>query len=100
MDGGIGVVVVRKKTYWGGRKPNIVEQGIQIGGGGSLTRFGARLTLYTGFPVSRQAVNNWRKRGAFSRRVVKAVHALTNLPIEDLLEAPWFNRRRVRKATK
>lgn len=69
---------------------NVVDRAIEIGGEGNASEFARRLSKYCGFEVSRQAVNNWRRRGAFSRNVVIGVHSMTNLPMTDLVDAPWL----------
>lgn len=35
--------------------------------------------------VSRQVVNNWRVRGRIPRAYIKRVHALTKIPLTDLI---------------
>lgn len=67
-------------------KNSVVDRAIEIAGEGSVSEFARRLSRYTGFEVSRQAVNNWKRRGFFSRNVVVAVHSLTNLPITELVQ--------------
>ncbi len=37
--------------------------------------------------VKRQVVNEWKTRGAIPRWWVQPLHALTNIPIEDLVMA-------------
>lgn len=74
------------------RTKSVVDKAIDIGGEGNASEFARRLGKFTGFEISRQRVNNWRKRGGFSRDVVMAVHALTNIPISELIDAPWLQK--------
>jgi hypothetical protein len=69
---------------------NVVTRAIDVAAEGSLSEFARKLSRYAGFEVSRQRVSNWKRRGNFSRDVVLHVHALTNIPLSELIEAPWL----------
>lgn len=68
------------------RTPNVVEEAIAKFEG-SPSSLASQLSKFVGREVTRQRVHGWRLRGVFPRDMMVAVHHLTGIPLERLIEA-------------
>jgi hypothetical protein len=66
---------------------NLIDRAIEEFGDGSPSEFAKKLSRYAGREISKQTVVNWRRRGRISRELISAVHKLTGISFEVLLEA-------------
>jgi hypothetical protein len=75
---------------------SVVEEAVAMLDGPS--NFARRLSKVSGMKVTRQAVYNWRMRGAFSKEVIPHVHRLTRISYEQLHAEPQSSGARKAKA--
>lgn len=72
----------------GGRseETNVVEEAIAKFEG-SPSSLASQLSKALGFDVTRQRVHGWRLRGVFPRDVMMAVHIITGISLQKLIDA-------------
>lgn len=68
------------------KRKSVVDRAIEMFD--SPSEFARRLSKQAGKHVSRQAVNNWKQRGEFSKDIIKHVHQLTRIAYNDLFADP------------